>query len=126
MKMLAAVALGGALGAMGRYMVFTAMGSFVGTMIPTGTLTVNVFGSFVMGLLVPWIGVGGIASPEIRALLTVGLLGAFTTFSTFSMDVVVLIQRDAIGLAVLYLCLSVFLSIAAFIAGYYLMRSFVV
>ncbi|MFD2205185.1 fluoride efflux transporter CrcB [Kiloniella antarctica] len=126
MKMLAAVALGGALGAMGRYLVFTVMGSLVGTMIPTGTLTVNVVGSFFMGILVPWIGAGGIASPEMRALLTVGLLGAFTTFSTFSMDVVVLIQRDAIGLAVLYLCLSVFLSIAAFIAGYYLMRSFVV
>ena len=126
MKMLAAVALGGAIGAMGRYLVFIMMGSLAGTMIPSGTLMVNIVGSFAMGLLVPWIGAGGIASPEIRALLSVGLLGAFTTFSTFSMDVVVLMQRDAIGLAVVYLCLSVFLSIAAFVAGYYLMRSFVV
>ena len=126
MKMLAAVALGGAIGAMGRYLVIITMGSMVGTMIPVGTLTVNIVGSFAMGILVPLIGVGDLVSQELRAFLTVGLLGAFTTFSTFSMDVVVLFQRDAIGVAALYLSLSVFLSIAAFVAGYYLMRSFVV
>ncbi|WP_421780676.1 fluoride efflux transporter CrcB [Kiloniella litopenaei] len=126
MKMLAVVALGGAIGAIGRYLVIITMGSMVGTMIPVGTLTVNIVGSFAMGILVPLIGVGDLVSQELRAFLTVGLLGAFTTFSTFSMDVVVLFQRDAIGLAALYLFLSVFLSIAAFVAGYYLMRSFVV
>ncbi|WP_020592313.1 fluoride efflux transporter CrcB [Kiloniella laminariae] len=124
MKMLIAVAFGGAVGAVGRYLVYILMGSLVGSQIPSGTLAVNIVGSFVMGLLVPWLATDGSVPPEIRGLLTVGLLGAFTTFSTFAMDTFVLIERGAMVLAVVYVLLSVFLSITAFAGGFFMMRSF--
>ncbi len=122
-KMLLAVAAGGAVGAVGRYLVVSAVGHIFGTSFPLGTIVVNVVGSFVLGALIEALALAWSPPPELRAMLVVGVLGAFTTFSTFSMDVVLLYERGALGQAALYIAASVILSIAAFFLGLHLLRS---
>jgi CrcB protein len=78
---------------------------------------VNVAGSFVLALLVELMALRWSPGPEVRALLVVGVLGAFTTFSTFSLDVVTLAQRQAWTPAALYVAGSVVLSVGAFVLG---------
>ncbi len=122
-KMLLAVAAGGAVGAVGRYLVISAVGHIFGTSFPLGTIVVNVVGSFVLGALIEALALVWSPSPELRAMVVVGVLGAFTTFSTFSMDVVLLYERGALGQAALYIGASVILSIGAFFLGLSLLRS---
>ncbi|MEZ5667007.1 MAG: fluoride efflux transporter CrcB [Alphaproteobacteria bacterium] len=119
---LAAVAAGGAAGAVARYLTMSAVGALVGVGFPYGTLTVNVVGSFVLGVLVELGAQIWSPAPELRAMLVVGFLGAFTTFSTFSLDVIVLIERKTYGPAAAYVAASVVLSVAALFAGMRLMR----
>ena len=86
------VAAGGALGALLRFWMSTGLGTLLGRGFPYGTLAVNVLGSFVMGLLFTWMIARGNVSPEWRAALTIGLLGAFTTSSTFSIETMNLVE----------------------------------
>ena len=122
-KMLLAVAAGGAVGAVGRYLMVSVVGHIFGTGFPLGTIVVNVVGSFVLGALIEALALVWSPSPELRAMIVVGVLGAFTTFSTFSMDVVLLYERGALGQAALYIGASVVLSIGAFFLGLSLLRS---
>ncbi len=122
-KILLAVAAGGALGAVGRYLVISAVGQVFGTAFPLGTIVVNVVGSFVLGALTEALALAWSPSPELRAMIVVGILGAFTTFSTFSLDVALLYERGALGQAALYIGVSVVLSIGAFFLGLALLRS---
>ena len=122
-KMLLAVAAGGAVGAVGRYLVVSAVGHIFGTGFPLGTIVVNVVGSFVLGALIEALALVWSPSPELRAMVVVGVLGGFTTFSIFSMDVVLLYERGALGQAALYIGASVILSIGAFFLGLSLLRS---
>ena len=93
MKMYLIVAAGGAFGAMARYGTVIAVNRFTGLGFPWGTVTVNLVGSLVLGLLIGGLAHGLHLSQEARALVVVGFLGAFTTFSTFSLDTVILIER---------------------------------
>jgi len=111
------VALGGALGAIGRYSAMSAIGAVFGHGLPMGTLFVNVVGSFVLGVFVEVFALVWSPSPELRAMIVVGVLGAFTTFSTFSLDVVTLMTRGDHGQAFLYVIASVVFSIGALWAG---------
>ncbi len=122
MKLLLAVAAGGALGAVGRYLVMVQVGHWLGSAFPYGTLTVNVVGSFVLGLLIETMALVWSPPAELRALLVVGVLGAFTTFSTFSMDVVLHYERGELAVTALYILASVVLSIAGLFAGLALVR----
>ena len=122
MNMLVAIAIGGAVGALGRHFVNVAMGSLLGTGFPWGTVTVNIVGSFLMGVLIHMLAVSWNVSPEMRALLTVGALGAFTTFSTFSLDVVTMYERDELLLTGIYIAVSVVASIGALFVGLRLAR----
>ncbi len=122
MNMLVAIAVGGAVGALGRHFVNVAMGSLLGTGFPWGTVTVNIVGSFLMGVLIHMLAVSWNVSPEMRALLTVGVLGAFTTFSTFSLDVVTMYERDDLLLTGIYIAVSVLASIGALFIGLRLAR----
>lgn len=120
--MIVAVAVGGAVGAVARYLLSTQIGHWVGTGFPWGTFVVNVLGCAIMGALVESMALSWSPSPEIRALLTVGVLGGFTTFSAFSLDAVLLIERQQWVLALLYVLGSVLLSLAGFFGGLRLVR----
>ena len=122
MKLLVAIALGGATGALARYFVAQQMTQWLGAGFPWGTFTVNLVGSFVLGLLAETFAFAADASPALRGFLIVGLLGSFTTFSTFSLDVALLFQRDRIDLAALYIAGSVILAIAGLYVGLKLAR----
>lgn len=111
------VALGGALGAIGRYGAMSAIGATFGHGLPLGTLFVNVVGSFILGVFVEISALVWSPSPELRAMIVVGVLGAFTTFSTFSLDVVTLFSRGDHTQAFVYVISSVVLSIGALWAG---------
>ncbi len=112
-----AVAGGGAIGAMARHGVSRAAMNMLGPNFPWGTLGANISGSFAMGLLIVWLSRHEPQSAALRAFLTVGLLGAFTTFSTFSLDVVTLYKDRTLMIAGAYLFCSVILSIAGLLAG---------
>lgn len=119
-----AVGAGGAIGAMARHGVSRLSLHYLGPNFPWGTLTANVAGSFAMGLLVAWLARHEPHSAALRAFLTVGVLGAFTTFSTFSLDVVTLYRDRTVMIAGAYLLASVLLSIAGLVAGLMLGRQF--
>lgn len=117
------VAIGGAFGAMGRYGFMSLVGRRFGDAFPYGTLGANVLGSFAMGALVALL--ARYLPPmqqEMRALLAVGFLGAFTTFSTFSLDVMVLYERGQWMAALGYITLSVVLCVAALALALFLFR----
>ncbi len=117
------VCLGSAIGGGARYLASVAALRLLGPAFPFGTLAVNVAGSFLIGFIMQ-AGVG--ASPEsatLRIFLTVGVLGGFTTFSTFSYETLNLLRTGALGTAFLYLALSIVASLAACLLGVYLLRS---
>ncbi|ACI97862.1 fluoride efflux transporter CrcB [Rhodospirillum centenum] len=123
MKMILAVAAGGGLGAVARYLTGVGLGHWLGTAYPWATMTVNVTGSFAMGVLA---GLGAHVwqpAPELRAFLMVGVLGGFTTFSSFSLDVALLVERGAIGAAAAYVAASFLLSVGGLFAGLALIRT---
>ncbi|USG60240.1 fluoride efflux transporter CrcB [Sneathiella marina] len=122
MNMFLSVALGGALGACARYGVAQIMLRYLGPGYPYGTLFVNVFGSLLMGILIELMVLRWSPSPELRVFLITGLLGAFTTFSAFSLDVALLIEKGATLSAAGYILLSVILSVAGLFAGLHLVR----
>ena len=108
------VASGGAIGAWLRF----ATGRLLGpSSFPFATLTVNLLGSLVMGLLAGWLARQGDGGEHWRLLLGVGLLGGFTTFSAFSLEIVAMVQRGAFGLAGLYVLASVLGGIAGLFIG---------
>lgn len=117
MRLLLLACAGGAIGAGLRHLVNTGAVRLLGIGLPWGTVVVNVVGSFLMGLLVEALALRFDGSPEIRIFLATGLLGGLTTFSAFSLDFVVLLQRGDHIAAALYLCGSVLLSILALFAG---------
>jgi fluoride exporter len=119
------VFLGGGLGAALRHGVNLGAARLLGTNFPYGTLTVNVVGSLAMGLLAAWFAFEGGPSQHWRLLLTTGVLGGFTTFSTFSLDAALLYQRGQFGLAALYILASVAAGIGGLFAGLALIRNFV-
>ena len=112
------VALGGAIGAAARYGVGVALvrpGAF-----PIGVLAVNIIGSFLMGLIVVYLGQKMLS--HLNPFLMTGILGGFTTFSAFSLETYTLFERGEVGQAAIYVIASVVLSIAALIAGIFIMR----
>ncbi len=120
---LIAIALGGAIGSLLRYGVASAIQSPANGAFPLGIFVVNITGGLLMGLVVEASALKLNLTPELRAFLTVGILGGYTTFSTFSLDSVLLLQRGAYGAAALYIGGSVVLSIAALFAGLTLVRA---
>jgi fluoride exporter len=122
---LLAVAAGGVAGAVARYLVCIAVGYLLGTGFRYATLIVNVIGSFAMGVLVETMTLVWNASTEARLFLTTGILGAFTTFSAFSLDSAVLYERRAFALCALYTTASFVLSVSALFVGLHLVRRLV-
>ncbi|MEX2201037.1 MAG: fluoride efflux transporter CrcB [Dongiaceae bacterium] len=121
-NMIAAVAAGGAVGAVARYILGAQIGHWLGTGFPWHTLAVNVIGCAIMGVLTELFSLTWSASPELRVFLTVGVLGGFTTFSAFSLDAILLMERNAWGPAFGYIAGSVLLSLGGFFVGMRLLR----
>jgi CrcB protein len=119
MEKLLFVALGGAFGSVCRYLTgMTALKLLGPNLGWSGTFTVNIVGGALMGLLVGFLAHRGDADQErLRVLLAVGVLGGFTTFSSFSLDSALMIERREYGLAAAYVLASVALSILALFAG---------
>lgn len=117
-----AIAAGGALGALGRHYVAGSIARWLGMGLPWGTLTVNVVGSLAMGLVVGLVLARIEAGLVWRAFLTTGLLGGFTTFSAFSLETVLLLERGQIASAMAYAGLSVTLCVAAVALGLWVGR----
>jgi CrcB protein len=116
------VAFGGAVGSVFRYLVGVWAVRLLGPAFPWGTLAINITGSFAIGLFLEMIlrRFGG--STELRLLLMTGLCGGFTTFSSFSLDFVGLVERGATPMALVYLAASVILSIGATFLGLFIGR----
>jgi len=122
---LLAVAVGGAAGSVARYLLILAVGQWIGTRFPFGTVIVNVLGCFAMGVLSELAALTWAPSTEMRALILVGVLGGFTTFSSFTLDLGGLVGRDELAAALAYLLASVVLTILGFFAGLWAVRSLV-
>ncbi|MBE4582960.1 fluoride efflux transporter CrcB [Vibrio navarrensis] len=116
------IALGGAFGACSRYLVSELCVLLLGRGFPYGTLSVNVVGSFVMGLLIAAFESELLATEPWRQVIGLGFLGALTTFSTFSMDNVLLMQKGAFLKMGLNILLNVTLSIGAAWLGFQLLK----
>ena len=108
MTQLLMVGAGGAIGAIGRYLLSIWVYSLTGRAFPWGTLAVNLLGSLLMGFLSVWLLERmTVVSDEMRALLMVGFLGAFTTFSTFSIETLLLLEQGAVARAGINIAVSV-------------------
>lgn len=113
MQQLLAIAGGGALGAVLRFSMTSAVYRLLGREFPYGTLAVNVLGSLLMGFLFVMLVERGAMSAEWRAALLAGLLGAFTTFSTFSLETLALFEGGEPTKAVVNIVLSILLCLGA-------------
>lgn len=117
-----AIAIGGALGALSRYWVYNAFLKWTSDKFPYATFTVNVAGSLLLGIAFVAMTERAQVGPAWRGLVTVGFLGAFTTFSTFSLDALSLLERGESGSALLYVLGSVLVCLAAAWLGLTLAR----
>jgi fluoride exporter len=117
------VALGGAIGSAARYGVNVWSGRVLGSEFPWHTFIVNVVGCFAMGVLVELMALKLHVGNDTRAFLTTGILGGFTTFSAYSLDFAVLVERKSYGAALAYGTGSVALSLIAVFAGLSLVRT---
>lgn len=122
MGMVISIALGGAIGALGRFFLSSQITHLMGPGFPWGMLIVNVMGCFAMGVIAELGALTWNLSPEMRAFLTTGILGGFTTFSAFALDTAVLTQRGDMTNALLYVGGSVGGSVAALFLGLYVVR----
>jgi len=120
MQMLFAIAAGGAIGALARHFVAGAVTRAVGIGFPYGTFTVNMLGSLVMGILITAFALKFESSHTLRSFLTVGVLGSFTTFSTFSLEGALLVQRGDWQGAILYTFGSLIVGITFLFLGMWL------
>jgi len=118
-----AVAVGGAIGSVMRYLVGIGAGRLFGTDFPWGTLIINITGSFVMGVFAGLFATRWNLPQATRIFLTVGICGGYTTFSTFSLDSFYLIERGELAATAVYMIGSAVLSVGALIGAMHLVRT---
>ncbi len=109
--------VGGGIGSMLRHAVNQVSAAFFGVSFPSGTLLVNLIGSFCMGVLAGWFALRGKTDHSLQLFLTTGVLGGFTTFSAFSLDAALLLERGQAGVAAFYVAGSLAGAIAGVFAG---------
>jgi fluoride exporter len=119
------VFIGAGLGGALRHGVNVTAARLVGTAFPYGTLSVNIVGSFIMGSLIEWFALRADPGQSWRLFLTTGILGGFTTFSAFSLETGLFIERNAYATATFYVVVSVLASIGGLLAGLYVVRKLI-
>jgi CrcB protein len=117
------VLVGSGIGGAIRHLCNVFFTGLIGVSFPWTILGINVFGSTAMGLIVGWYGAHGNGSQDLRLFLTTGIVAGFTTFSTFSLDIVLLAERGNPGLAAAYAAASVGIALLGMLAGMWLMQS---
>ena len=122
MSTVLAIAAGGAFGAVARYLLTIQIGHLMGLGFPYGTLIINILGSAILGAMIEGLALSWSIGNDLRAFLVVGILGSFTTFSTFSLDVMVMFNRGDYGPASLYMLASIGLALVGFMAGMAVVR----
>jgi CrcB protein len=125
MKLIWAVAIGSAVGGVSRYYLSTAVQQRFGATFPWGTLLVNIIGSLLVGFIIRYALATPVVSAEVRALLTTGFCGGFTTFSTFSFETVTLIEEGQYERAGAYAFGSLLLALIATFCGFVLARELI-
>lgn len=120
-----AVAIGAALGGVARYYLASALQQRLGATFPWGTLVVNVSGSLLLGVLIRYALATPSVSVEMRALLTTGFCGGYTTFSTYSYETATLLEDGQYGRAGAYALASVVVALGATFAGFVLARELI-
>lgn len=123
MSQILLVAIGGALGSVARYLTGLFALRWLGPGFPWGTLTVNIVGGFAIGLFAELIARRFDGSAELRVFIVTGILGGFTTFSAFSLEVTAMAERGDYAMAGTYIVCSVVISVAAVFAGLALARA---
>lgn len=117
------IAAGSAAGGVARFLLGTMLQQRAGTTFPVGTLVVNLTGSLLLGFLLRWaLGMPSV-SPEVRAMLTTGFCGGYTTFSTFSYETMAMVEEGDWRRAALYVAASVVLSVAGAFMGMAMART---
>jgi fluoride exporter len=124
-KIFWAIAVGAAAGGVSRYYLASAIQQRMGASFPWGTLAINITGSLLLGFLIRYSLATPAISPEVRAMLTVGFCGGYTTFSSYSYETMVLIEDGEIGRAAMYSLGSVVLALVATFAGFMLARELI-
>ena len=122
-KLLFFIALGGAAGAVGRFLFVTGLNHWFGLSSAIGTFFINCLGSFLLGLLISIMEFLWSVDESVKAMLVVGFLGSLTTFSAFSRDCVMFFGKGEYGYAFIYIVGSVALSLVGFILGLSVIRS---
>lgn len=120
------IAIGGALGSVVRYLMQSFIGHYAGDGFPLGTLLVNISGSMLMGIFIGWLVIRGTFAnaQDLRLFVAVGILGGYTTFSSFSLDAITLLEQGRWGAMSAYILSSVLFSLAGLMLGLRLMRAF--
>ena len=122
-KYFVAVVVGGAIGAAARYLIMIAVGHWFGPGFPLATVVINIIGAFLLGSFVQMSALIWSPSPELRIFITVGILGSFTTFSSFALDVYMLWGRGETIEATAYVAISIIFGIVAFFTGVSVFRT---
>ncbi len=123
MNSIFAVAVGGAIGSVLRYLFNIEITRHLGTNFPWGILCINLLGCFIMGVAAEAFALRFSAPQEMRSFMLTGILGGFTTFSAFALDTGVMLERNDTGLAALYIAASVGGSILSLFLGLYAVRT---
>lgn len=117
-RLIGYVAVGSAVGGVFRLLMTAFVQQRIATTFPLGTLLVNITGSFALGFIIKYALATPAVSPELRALLTTGFCGGFTTFSAYSFETAALIEEGQYSRASVYIAASVLLSLLATFAGF--------
>ena len=124
MQIVLSIAFGGALGALARYFLSKNIDSLTSSSFPYGILLCNIIGSLLLGILYTSFSKGLFFSENIKILIQVGILGSFTTFSAFSLEAYLMIEKGSYSIAAIFVILSVVLPIMGFILGIYFYKIF--
>ena len=122
MNVILSIAFGGAIGAVSRYMLSSAVQNISGNSFPYGMLLCNILGSMILGILYDSLSKGSLFSDNIKLFIQVGILASFTTFSAFSLESFLMFEKGEYSAAIIFILLSVILSIVGLVSGIYFIR----